>query len=222
MRRTASFALGLGLALAFTASATAQSARPRSLVPSASHQGIHVGHMCADCASKLPQRIPAGSGPIEVQAQLQAAAVASNCVGCELSNPNQSGLAYVGMGSELYGQPAMGGYGMMSGTEPMPIGIMQTGYAAHSAHMPHAALATGHQAAAPSMANLPAAPMGVSSSSPGINRPALVSHVLGLPKLGGWSRAREARRREAHAAIRFDNVPSTVSSIPAAWVHGQR
>jgi hypothetical protein len=55
----------------------------------------------------------------------------------------------------------------------------------------------------------------------GHNRPHIISHLLGLPKLGQIRRDREDKEREHHAAIAYDEPATKVSELPASMVYGK-
>jgi hypothetical protein len=130
--------------------------------------------------------------------------------GCAVCEGSGTGVAYVG------GQPDAAGYATVGGGgEPAPIGVMHASRGQQAT--PYAQPATAGRAASPMVPP----PMGQSMSYPGFHRRPLLGHVLGLPTMSGFGQASKERRRQMHAAIRYDEGVSQVSHLPASMVYGR-
>ena len=68
--------------------------------------------------------------------------------------------------------------------------------------------------------SIPPAPTAM--SGPGHDRPHIISHVFGLPKLGKLHEERVEKRREQHAAIAYGDPNQKVTDLPASVVYGQK
>jgi hypothetical protein len=134
----------------------------------------------------------------------------ADCAVCE----SATGIAYVGhQGNDAPGYASVGG-----GSEPAPIGVMQVAHRnPEMGNVSHAQAPLGRVQAGPMVSP----PTGPPMASSGINRRHLIGHVLGLPRLGGFSEARNAKRKEEHAAIRYDSSVSQASSLPASMVYSR-
>jgi hypothetical protein len=54
------------------------------------------------------------------------------------------------------------------------------------------------------------------------NRPHVIGHLLGLPQFGQARRERDAKAREKHAAIAYDQSNRDVTELPASVVYGKK
>jgi hypothetical protein len=206
------WAVGLGLLLALAAPAAAQQPKHnRGHGPTR----LPAGHYCAKCAANLPKRVPADPNSLGMGPTTTVAAAPGGCVECATLG-EAPGLAHVGNGAEAPGYAAVG-VGTMPAAEPAPIGVMRAGYADAAGALPPA------PSAAPAAPRpVPgSAPLSAPMSHPGTRRPSVVSHMLGLPRPGALSAARNARLRSQHAAIRYDDASSRVSDLPASMVYGR-
>jgi hypothetical protein len=68
--------------------------------------------------------------------------------------------------------------------------------------------------------SIPAAPTGI--TGPGHDRPHIISHIFGLPKLGRHLEERSERRRDQHAATAYGDSSQKVTDLPAAVVYKQK
>ncbi len=110
------------------------------------------------------------------------------------------------------------------GQDPAPIGISRSGQG--PAGGPRMAAMGGARPGAagpydPSVVPTSIPPAQVAMEGPGHNRPHIISHLLGLPKLGQIRRDREDKEREKHAAIAYDQPGAKVTEIPASMVYGK-
>ncbi len=65
--------------------------------------------------------------------------------------------------------------------------------------------------------SIPPAPQAM--SGPGHDRPHIISHVFGLPKLGWYRRQVEEKERRQHAAIAYGDSSQKVTDVPASMVY---
>ena len=109
----------------------------------------------------------------------------------------------------------------MQGPEPAPIGVAR-------GHQPSwsdpRAVAAGPRPAAgaydPSVVPTALPPAQVALAGPGSDRPHIISHLFGIPKLGRLRREREDKERQKHAAIAYDQPVQQVHELPASVVYG--
>jgi hypothetical protein len=64
-------------------------------------------------------------------------------------------------------------------------------------------------------------PAQVALTGPGADRPHIISHLLGIPKLGRHRREREDQERQKHASIAYDQPAQQVNEVPASLVYGK-
>lgn len=150
------------------------------------------------------------SGPVVVSERVVAS-----------SDPHAPGYAVVG-GPE--GAPGdAGAHGGIPGAEPAPIGVATAGHRApFDPRMAAAMPRPGAGSYDPSVmqSSVPAAPTPM--SGPGHNRPHVIGHMLGLPKLGRHYQEHQAKKREQHAAIAYGDPDQKVTELPASMVYGRR
>jgi hypothetical protein len=193
--------LGLGLALGLALPAAAQSHRfgHAPAAPAAPAHPTHVsaGHLCPSCADELPRRVQVGTmTPDQASAMLAQGHGLPGMPGAEAP-----GYAAVGIGAPT----------MMATAEPAPIGVMRTAYA-HPA-------ALAAKPAAPAYIPPPPTPMG----GPGVNKARMFGHMIGvpMPRLNALGRKAAERRRELHAAERYDGQLGGAATLPASAVYGR-
>jgi len=198
MRRAVSLAMSLGLVMGLAQLTRAQDYDQN---PPSGSVRLPAGNLCPKCVAKMQKRVTADPRDVTM-AQMNAGAY-SACATCDAN-----GVAYVGQG------PNAPGYAMVGSNDPAPIGVMQ---ASRSNAPPYAAGAPGQAQVGP----VAPAPMGHTMSYPGYDRGHLLGNIIGFPHFGGWSEARNEKRRQQHAAIRYDEGMSRVSYLPASMVYGR-
>jgi hypothetical protein len=110
----------------------------------------------------------------------------------------------------------------MQGPEPAPIGVargQQPGWA--GAPMAAAGSRPGAGPYDPSVVATALPPAQVALAGPGSDRPHIISHLFGIPKLGRARREREDKERQKHASITYDQSASKVNELPASLVYGK-
>jgi hypothetical protein len=133
------------------------------------------------------------------------------------------GYAVVGdprSGEEAPGYAAVGGPGSLG--DPAPIGIARGGQ--NLWVDPRMAAAGPRPGAGPyDPAVMPSSliPPQSAMSGPGHDRPHVLSHLFGLPRFGRHWEEREAKRREQHASIAYDQPNQVVGELPASVVYGK-
>lgn len=207
MRRLDSLRLAvIGLALA--APAVAWAGPPAEIVNStAKHRRGR--HLCPDCQLKEQMRkdgltVPP---PTTVAGMPMASNDLANCTAC------QAGGTVVMAPGTSSGYAAVGG---MVTAEPTPVGVVQTNYrATPTGGAPGYASVGGmnHAAAVP--------PAGIPVGDPPRGRAHVLAHLFGLPTRGDWTQESRARKRAAHAAIRYDDGVQKVTDLPASMVFGR-
>ena len=219
MRRIACLSLCLGLCAGLAGTARAQHGAPVS-----NHKAprLNAGPLCDKCVAEMQKVVPADPRDVAMAQSPQGLMMAqghgahSDCAACE---SDAAGVAYVGQGAEAPAYAMVGGATGAPG-EPVPIGVMQVGH-------DRGAVTANNARIDPLMPRQPVAgpitpaPMGQSMSYPGFNRRSVLGHMIGLRSMGGWGREREARRREQHAMIRYDQGVNQVSHVPASSVYGR-
>jgi hypothetical protein len=150
------------------------------------------------------------SGPVVVSEHVVAS-----------SGPNAPGYAVVG-GPEWMPGSAVA-YGGAPGADPTPVGVATAGRGAPAdprmaAAMPRPGAAPYDPSVMQSSVPAPPAPM----SGPGHNRPHVIGHLLGLPKVGRHYEAHQAKKREQHAAIAYGDPNEKVNELPASMVYGRK
>jgi hypothetical protein len=150
------------------------------------------------------------SGPVVVSERVVAS-----------SEPNAPGYAVVG------GPEGAPGYAVVNGgapgAEPAPIGMATAGHGAPTdprmaAAMPRPGAGSYDPSVMQSSVPAPPTPM----NGPGHNRPHVISHLLGLPKLGHHYQEHQAKKREQHAAISYGDPNEKVTELPSSMVYGRR
>jgi hypothetical protein len=68
--------------------------------------------------------------------------------------------------------------------------------------------------------SVPSAPSAM--SGPGHDRPHIISHIFGLPKLGKHHEERAEKKRAQHAAIAYGDPNEKVNELPASVVYRQK
>ena len=121
-----------------------------------------------------------------------------------------------------------GGYAVAdigaAGAEPTPIGVargaqhMMADPRMAAAAMPRPGAGSYDPAVMPT--SVPAAPAPM--SGPGHNRPHVISHIFGLPKVGKLHQERVEKRRSQHAAIAYGDPNQKVVELPASAVYSQK
>jgi hypothetical protein len=138
-------------------------------------------------------------------------------------DPHAPGYAVVGPGvvEEAPGYAVAGGG--MPGAEPTPIGMARaTQNPWADPRMAAVAPRPGAGPYDPSVVPSSLPPAQVAMSGPGHDRPHVVSHILGIPKLGRHWQERQDRRREQHASIAYGEKDQKVGELPASMVYGRR
>ncbi|HEX3448603.1 MAG TPA: hypothetical protein VHS97_10145 [Isosphaeraceae bacterium] len=122
-----------------------------------------------------------------------------------MANANAPGYAVVG--------------DIASGPEPSPIGVSRAGQDPRMAAM---GPRPGAGAYDPSVVPTSIPPAQVALSGPGHDRPHVISHLLGIPKMGTIRRKIEDKERQKHAAIAYDQPGGKVTDLPASMVYGDK
>jgi len=136
------------------------------------------------------------------------------------------GYAVVGGPGAMPGADAPG-YAVVGGpagpgADPAPIGVARNSQptwagSRMAAVGPRPGSSPYDPAVVPS--NLP--PGQVALSGPGHDRPHIISHVLGFPKLGQLRREREEKERQKHASIAYGESSRSVTELPASMVYNK-
>ena len=186
MRRLAP--IGLGLLLALPASAEAQLFR-RHQEGGSRHE---VGHLCAECASKLPKRVPADGSGLPPSTGMPTNLVVmggTDCLPCQAAAANGSQAIYLTTapeGSQMPGVAYVGGdqapgaghgYGPV---EPAPIGVMRTNYSSAAnpgmGASPYAGSSAAYAGSSAPYVGVPmgaTAPQGLMAGMPGPEMPGM-------------------------------------------------
>jgi hypothetical protein len=154
------------------------------------------------------------------------------CLTCQGKVPLQGPI--VGSDGQAPGYAVVGGPGM--GASPNGIGYAVVGESMEGpapvgvarAHQPPWAdprmAANGPRPGAgpydPAVVATGMPPAQVALTSPAADRPHIISHLLGIPKLGRARREREEKERQKHAAIAYDQPARQVNELPASMVYG--
>jgi hypothetical protein len=141
-----------------------------------------------------------------------------------MGDAHATGYAVVG------GQESAPGYavanGSAQGAEPAPIGMARGAQGMPvDPRMAGAMPRPGGPGAGPydpsvMQSSIPPAPAAM--SGPGHDRPHIISHIFGLPKLGKLHEEREGKRRDQHAAIAYGDPNQKVNELPASVVYRQK
>jgi hypothetical protein len=212
MRRVASLGLCMGLGLALTARVSAQAPGP---VAGSLPNRIPIGVLSDEEANKLPKRIPA---VVDMPPPGAPGSSSSYCPACGGGVGHAPGVAYVGSHEEAPGYANVGDAGYPAGMGgPAPIGVMRTNYPSPYVAGPARGTAAPGQAASAPPQNL------IPPPAPDTSRKNhwILGSMLGIPRpnaLGAWQRE---RRREQHAAIRFDKADTGANSLPASVVYSR-
>ena len=134
------------------------------------------------------------------------------------------GYAVVGGASMGAGRDAPG-YAVVGetaqGPEPAPIGVARGHQPTWTdPRMAAAASRAGAGAYDPSVVATGLPPAQVALTGPGSDRPHIISHLFGIPKLGRVRRDREDKERQKHASITYDRPGEQVNELPASLVYG--
>ncbi len=113
--------------------------------------------------------------------------------------------------------------GGAAGAEPAPIGVARGGMNAPvdprmAAAMPRPRAGSYDPAVMPT--SVPAAPSPM--NGPGHDRPHIISHIFGLPKLGKLHQERVEKQRQQHAAIAYGDPNRRINELPASVVYSQK
>jgi hypothetical protein len=136
-------------------------------------------------------------------------------------DPNAPGYAVVGGPEGAQGFAVANGG--MPGSDPAPIGVATAGQRGPidprmAAMGPRPGAGSYDPSVMPTSVPAPPEPM----SGPGHNRPHVIGHLLGLPKIGHHHEERQARKRENHAAISYSDPNEKVNELPASMVYGRK
>jgi hypothetical protein len=132
------------------------------------------------------------------------------------------GYAVVGgSGADAPGYAVVGGPAG-PGSDPAPIGVARNSQPTWAdprmaAMGPRPGSSPYDPAVVPS--SLP--PGQVALSGPGHDRPHIISHILGFPKLGQYHRDRAEKERQKHASIAYGEAGRTVNELPASMVYNK-
>jgi hypothetical protein len=135
------------------------------------------------------------------------------------------GYAVVGGSAVVAGAGAPGyavvGGEMVAGSEPAPIGVSSAGR--NPMADPRMA-AMGPRGAAgsldPAVVPTSVPPGQIALMGPPSNRPHIIRHLLGLDALGKLHRDAEAKERQKHASIAYDQPKERVTELPKSMVYG--
>jgi hypothetical protein len=131
---------------------------------------------------------------------------------------NAPGYAVVG------GPESAAGYAVVNGgsggSEPAPIGVARGGMNAPADPRMAAMARPGSYDPAVMPSSVPSAPAPM--GGPGHDRPHILSHIFGLPKLGALHQKEVDKERAQHAAIAYGDQNQKVFELPASVVYGQK
>jgi hypothetical protein len=203
------------------------------------HKGLFGRRHCVECQRayvKAHDGVDVGAPPVlppgaTIQGPVLAAQV-STCGPCQgngvvsgpimMANGSAPGYAVVD-GTGMMANANAPGYavvgGIASGEEPSPIGVSRAGQDPRMAAMGPRA---GAGAMDPSVVPASIPPAQVALAGPGHDRPHVISHLLGIPKLGAHRRELEDKERQKHAAIAYDQPGAKITELPASMVYGDK
>lgn len=205
------------------------------------HKGLFGRRHCVECQRAYVKAhdgvdVPAPP-PIEAGAMMHGQVVAAQpgaCNVCQGSgvvsgpvmmvNGSAPGYAVVDgpvmmAGANAPGYAVVGGDA--SGAEPSPIGVSRAGQDPRMAATgPRPGAGAYDPSVVPTSTSIP--PAQVALSAPGHDRPHVISHLLGIPKIGAIRREREDKERQKHAAIAYDQPGAKITDLPASMVYGDK
>jgi len=211
--------------------------------PPHQHNGLFAWRHCVICQrarAKAESGVnvppPPSLGPaagVHDHAMIAPGATCPTCQGqVVMMGPNTvidnhtPGYAVVGGPGAMPGADAPG-YAVVGGpagpgADPAPIGVARNSQptwagSRMAAVGPRPGSSPYDPAVVPS--NLP--PGQVALSGPGHDRPHIISHVLGFPKLGQLRREREEKERQKHASIAYGESSRSVTELPASMVYNK-
>jgi hypothetical protein len=207
------------------------------------HKGLFGRRHCVECQrayAKAHDGIdippPPEIGPMAAAPGHVHTGQSGDCLTCQggvvvsgpviVGDPHAPGYAVVGGGGATVAGADAPGYAVVgetvTGPEPAPIGVSrarQPSWADSRTGAPSARPGAGP--VDPSVVPTGLPPAQVALTAPGHDRPHIISHLLGIPKLGQSRRAREEQERQKHAAIAYDQPNRPVNELPAAMVYGK-
>jgi hypothetical protein len=206
------------------------------------HHGLFGRRHCVECQRayvKAHDGVDVPAPPsIEAGAMVHnhAMAQAGSCPTCQgtasvaapvmMADAHAPGYAVVG-GPESMASAGAPGYAVVNdatlGADPAPIGVSRSsmvgaGDPRMAAMRPRPGAGGSYD---PSVMPTSVAPAQVAMQGPGHDRPHIISHLLGLPRLGQIRRGREDKERDRHAAIAYDEPGAKVTELPASMVYGK-
>jgi hypothetical protein len=117
--------------------------------------------------------------------------------------------------------PAQGN-GPAPGVEPAPIGMARGAQGMPVDPRMAGAMSRPGGPYDPSVMQSSIPPAPAAMSGPGHDRPHIISHVFGLPKLGKLHEDRANKKRDQHAAIAYGDPNQKVNELPASVVYRQK
>jgi hypothetical protein len=122
---------------------------------------------------------------------------------------------------DVPGYAVVGGPSSSAG-EPAPIGIARNAqYAGMDPRMAAVPRRPGAGPYDPSVMASSLPPPQTPMNGPGHDRPHIISHLLGLPRIGQHWQERDEKRREKHASIAYDQPNTVVTELPASAVYSK-
>jgi hypothetical protein len=108
------------------------------------------------------------------------------------------------------------------GADPAPIGVARNSQPPLAdPRMAAAGPRPGASPYDPAVVPTSLPPSQVALAGPGHDRPHIIGHILGFPKLGQHRHEREEKERQKHAAIAYDQVNRPVTELPASMVYNK-
>ncbi len=201
------------------------STAPAPAVSRHTHKGMFGWRHCVECQRARARSrdgidIPA---PPSLDPGVVPGGMAAACPTCQKgavmasSDPHAPGYAAVG------GDPGAPGFavvGEIPGAEPAPVGMATARpHGLGGVNMAGTGPRPGMGPYDPSVTPASVPPAQVALAAPRHERPHIISHLFGLPKLGGIHRAYEDQERSRHAAISYGQADKPVTELPASMVY---
>jgi hypothetical protein len=207
-----------------------------SVAPPHRHKGLFGWRHCVECQRAyvkahdgvdIPPPPALGARGVGGQVIVGSAANCAVCQGAPVGpgmivsgDPNAPGYAVVGGPVVMQGAPGYAVVGDAAGPGPAPVGVARSSQAGWNPHMAAAGMHPGAGPYDPAVMQSGLPPAQVALASPGHDRPHVISHLFGLPRLGQHRREREEKARERHASIAYDRPDRPVTELPASMVYG--
>jgi hypothetical protein len=205
------------------------------------HHGLLGRRHCVECQRAYVKAhdgidVPAPP-PLEAGAMVHSHAMMApggSCPTCQgnavasgpmlTADAHAPGYAVVG-GGEMVASAGAPGYAVVNdapiGQDPAPIGVSRSAQGGYGDPRMAAMGARPSGSYDPSVMPTSIPPAQQAIEGPGHNRPHIISHLLGLPKLGTIRRAREDKEREKHASIAYGEQNTKVTELSTEMVYGK-